>query len=339
MSACDSSHDTGAQPAKIVAANLRSPYARAHTGDIPVLVASDVEREYVHPTDSTDIDPIHVGDPVGITVSGETAVAEEGDGALTKAEALKDRADTVLGPQWGDGRTTWHPNDITARPSDHNTGAAISAIKSERHKQEVRRLFGSDSWLKRLNDGTASDDEGNRHERDVRQRITAFCEQLDFHAHESQVISVYNALPAEPFHPIGGHEPAECQAPRPVNWVISDVHPPENGAMDVATSSEYSWDVEYTPVKHDPSMCPYCHQCQCGNYHFGDAPKNGVETRILAAMLLVDEQRIKAAEDSQAAFNNWLKERDGYNELVTRHALNPMQALQTARNHYNTDDG
>jgi hypothetical protein len=338
MSTDTASHDCEAQPAKVVAATLRSPYAGAHTDDVPVLVARDGEQEHVHPADSMDVDPIHVGDPVGITVNGETTVAEESDGALTKAEALKDRGDSVLGPQWGEGRTTWHPQDVIVPPSDHNNRAALSAIKSEGHKQEVRRLFGPDSWLKRLNDGVASDDEGNRHECDVRLRITTFCEQLDFQAHESEVVRVYNGLPAEPFQPIGGHEPAECQAARCINWVISDVHPPENGEMNVATSSEYSWDLEYTPVKHDPTTCPYCHQCRCGNYHLGEPPKNGVETRILAAMLLVDEKRIQAADDPQAAFNSRLQERDGYNEFVTRHALKPIQAFQAARKHYDTDD-
>jgi hypothetical protein len=283
-----------------------------------------------------DVDPIHVGDSVGITVRGEPAVAEEGDGALTKAETLKDRGDSILGPQWGEGRTTWHPRDVTTQPSDHDADAALSDINSQARTQEVRRLFGRNSWLKRLNDGTASDDGGNRHKSDVRLRITAFCEQVNFQSHQREVETVYHDLPAEPFHPIGGHEPAECQARRPVNWVISDIHPPENGGMHVATSSEYSWDLDYTPVKHDPSTCPYCHQCRCGNYHLGGPPKNGVETRILAAMLLVDEQRIQAADDPQAAFKSRLQERDGYSELVTHHALKPMQVLQTARKHYGT---
>lgn len=337
MSTDTTNRDGRAQQTQIQPTSLQTPFAGAWTTEIDSLAGSGVKSEDALPSMAMDVDSTHVGNPVGITNDGDTAVAAEGDGALTTAETLKDRSDSVLGPQWGEGRTTWHPKDVIIPPSDHDTGSALSAIKSERHKQEVRRLFGPDSWLKQVTDGTFSDSDGDRHMSDVRVRVTAFCEQLDFQAYESETLRVYKILPAEPFQPIGGHEPAECQAPRPIRWVISDIHPPENGRMDVATSSESSWDLAYTPVRHDPTTCPYCHRCQCGNYHLGEPPKNGVETQILAAMLLVDEQRIQSSDSPQEAFNNRLQERDGYSPLVTRHALKPIQALQTARRHYETD--
>jgi len=331
-------YDSGAQATQISSATIRSPFADAWAAEIDALAENDVKHGPNSPIDTIDPSSTQIGEIVGITDEGNTTVAAEGDGALTTAETLKDRGDSVLGPQWGEGRTTWHPRDVRRSPPDHNSRSALSAIKSERHKKEVRRLFGPDSWLKRVTDGTYSDDDGNRHASDVRLRLAAFCKELDFQAYESETLSVYKDLPAEPFQPIGGHEPAECQASRPINWVISDVHPPENGKMDVATSSEYSWDLEYTPVKHDPITCPYCHRCRCGNYHLGEPPKNGVETQILAAMLVIDERRIKSSDKPQEAFNNRLQKRDGYNQLVTRHALKSMQALQTARKHYKADE-
>jgi len=300
---------------------------------------TDVEPTDIHSLDDTDVKTDYVGSPVGITDSGDATIAAEGDGALSSGEALKDRHNSSIGPQWGEGRTTWHPNDIYSEPVDHDSLAAIEVLETERRKEEVRRLFGDGSWLKRVTDGTVDDLDGDRHEKDVQLRITAFCEQLDFHAYEQQVASVYDCLPPEPFQPIGGHESAGCQAPRPVTVLITDVHPPANGDPTPPPNSEYSWDLEFTKVKHNPSTCPHCDQCRCGRYHLGDPPKNGVETQILAAMRLVDEHRIQAADDPQAAYNSRLGQRDGYDDLVTRHALKPIQTLRTTHKHYDTDEG
>lgn len=324
----NSSDDNGVQPSKIFATTLRSPYAEAYTDDIPVFVTSDVEPNKVHTFNSMDVDAENVGHPVGTTSLGDWIVGEEGDGTLTRAEALKDRSDSSIGPMWGEGRTTWHTNDVIYSPTDHPSGSGLSVIDSERRKREVRRLFGPNSWLKRLNDGTASDDDGNRHECDVLGRISSFCEQLDFHTFEREVIKIYNELPPEPFQPIGGHESADCQLRDHYPANRMNIYPPEKG--------EVTWNIVHTKVKHNPMTCPHCHQCRCGSYHFGEPPKNGVETRILAAMLLVDERRIKSAEDSQKAFENRLQESDGYNELVTHHALKQIQTLQAARKHCDT---
>lgn len=322
---------------RIVVANLDTPYANAYTDQFNSLEDIDIGSEQVDPAESTDIDPNQVGEPIGITANDETVVAEAGDTALSMTDALKDEKDSCIGPQWGEGRTTWHPSDVEQAPSDVDTGSAVSAIDSGRHKRWLRRCYGEGSYLKRITDGTADDIGGKRHEYDVWLRIRSFCEQLGFHGREGEVKRVYDELPPEPFQPIGGHQSTDCTLRHHRTHIITDVHPPQTGVME-STGSDGSWNVESIKVPHDPSTCPECSQCRCGNYHLGKPPSNGIETKILGAMLIVDERRIKAADNKQEAFSNRLQEREGYNELVTQHALNPLQALQTAREHHDTED-
>jgi hypothetical protein len=277
-----------------------------------------------------DIETIDVGGSVGVTDKEDPIVAEEGDGALTTSESLKDRPNSSFEVRWGDGRTTWHTSDVTSPPQDHSNESALSVLETESRKQEVRRIFGEDSQIKRMNDGVDADDEGHRHAADVRLRVSAFCEQLEFHAYQNQVKRVYNQLPSEPFQPIGGHESAGCPYRETFpNRRMVRCHPSKQG--------EYGWVVEYANVKHNPRRCRECTQCRCGGYHFDEPPKNGVETKILAAMFILDGERIESADDPQTAFKNRLQEREGYNDLVTRHALKPRQIRQTAYKHYDTD--
>jgi hypothetical protein len=327
-------YQNNSQSCQIVVDQLETPYADAYVDAFESLARTDVESGHVEPIEATDVDPNQVGDPVGKTANNQTVVAEEGDSALSKSTTLKDRKDSCIGPQWGDGHTTWHPRDIEQAPSDVDTTAAVSAVNSEIQKEWIRRFFGEGSYPKRLTDGTFDDDGGFRHENDVWLIIRAFCEQVGLNGYEGRVKKVYDELPPEPFQPIGGHESADCDIQYHRPHVITDVHPPQNGELNPDPNSECGWDVEFIKLPHDPTTCPRCDQCRCGEYHLGGAPTNGVETKVVGAMLLVDDRRIEAAEDSLEAYENRLQTREAFTELAENHAIDYSQARQTAIKHH-----
>lgn len=285
---------------------------------------SDVEERQAHSVGPTGVDSGQVGEYVGFTDNG-IVVAQEGDGSLSTTDTLKERKKTCIGPQWGEGRTTWHPSDIES---------ALTSNHSETYKEWARGFFAEGSFAKRLTDGTFDDDGGFRHENDVWLTIQNFCEKVGLNGYEGVVKKVYDELPPEPFQPIGGHESANCDIAHHRGHVITDVHPPQNGELKPSPNSEYGWDVESIKLPHDPTTCPRCDQCRCGNFHLGEAPTNGIETRVIGAMLLVDIDRIKSAEDSQEAFSNRLQKRDDFIELANNHAIDYSQARQTAIEHH-----